>query len=40
VKARVRSLEYERCRAEARKLLELTSATQVRARVRALWPEP
>ena len=39
VKARVRGLAYERCRAEAQALLELTSATEVRARVRALWPD-
>jgi phosphoenolpyruvate-protein phosphotransferase len=39
VKARIRELELETCKREARRLLELVSAAEVRARVRALWPE-
>lgn len=39
VKARVRGLELESCRREARRMLDLTSAADVRARVRELWPE-
>jgi phosphoenolpyruvate-protein phosphotransferase len=38
VKARVRSLELAQCREEAKAMLELTSATAVRSRVRQLWP--
>jgi multiphosphoryl transfer protein len=39
VKARVRALELESCKREARRILDLTSAADVRARVRELWPE-
>ncbi len=39
IKARIRNLDYETCRLEAARLLELPSAAEVRARVRALWPE-
>jgi phosphoenolpyruvate-protein phosphotransferase len=39
VKARVRRLDYAECRREARALLALSSATAVRERARALWPE-
>jgi phosphoenolpyruvate-protein kinase (PTS system EI component) len=37
IKARVRSLELDVCRARAEEMLALTSADEVRARVRALW---
>jgi phosphoenolpyruvate-protein kinase (PTS system EI component) len=39
VKARVRSLDREACRAEAERALRLTSAAEVRARVREAFPE-
>jgi len=38
-KARVRTLDYEACRRHALTLLNLTSAKEIRARARALWPE-
>jgi phosphoenolpyruvate-protein kinase (PTS system EI component) len=40
VKARVRTLDRAACQREAAGLLELRSAEAVRARSRALWPEP
>jgi multiphosphoryl transfer protein len=39
VKARVRNLDFADCRREAQAMLELTSAAEVRARVRARWPQ-
>jgi phosphoenolpyruvate-protein kinase (PTS system EI component) len=39
VKARVRGLTYDACRREALAMLDLTSPAEVRARVRALWPD-
>jgi phosphoenolpyruvate-protein phosphotransferase len=38
VKARVRGLELQACRQEAARLCELASASEVRARLRQLWP--
>ncbi|HXU70816.1 MAG TPA: phosphoenolpyruvate--protein phosphotransferase [Polyangia bacterium] len=39
LKERVRSLDAAMCRTEARALLDLHSPNDVRARIRALWPE-
>jgi phosphoenolpyruvate-protein kinase (PTS system EI component) len=39
LKARVRGLDAAMCRQEARALLDLQSPSDVRARIRALWPE-
>jgi phosphoenolpyruvate-protein phosphotransferase len=40
VKARVRGLEMAVCKREALAMCELTSAAAVRARARAVWPQP
>ncbi len=39
VKARVRTLDYETCRRQALTLMNLTSPQEIRAKVRALWPD-
>jgi len=39
VKAKVRTLEYEACRRQTVILMNLTSAKEIRARARALWPD-
>ncbi|WP_394835344.1 phosphoenolpyruvate--protein phosphotransferase [Pendulispora rubella] len=39
VKAKVRTLEYEACRRQTTVLMNLTSAKEIRARARALWPD-
>ncbi|BEV72884.1 MULTISPECIES: phosphoenolpyruvate--protein phosphotransferase [unclassified Paludibacterium] len=39
LKARVRALDLEMCRREVQPLLQLTSAAQVRARAREIWPQ-
>ncbi|WP_394845881.1 phosphoenolpyruvate--protein phosphotransferase [Pendulispora brunnea] len=39
VKAKVRTLEYEACRRQTAILMNLTSAKEIRARARALWPD-